>query len=513
MSNKLKHALRASMESDEVPVAQSLDAAIEENNSIDLSGPTAAELHDHIESTNNVIEVLDDIGIAAQVVKVPEEDGTVINPEVEGEVIDSVAVGAGGGMVDAPVSMEALAYTLHTVLRSHGVTLSASSLESGADQGQRVAALAHSTATNLRRELSVALENATADMRSSLIDKNSAITKTKAALAQAIAKINASSKSIDQSPITLTHRGINQFLFRDGEPVLELKDAMKGDLAVMEKLKKAVLEMGSIYDHLYTSDDVGETNVKKFVAGLAKLHTGAIFNGLDSETLLNGGMIHRAEEEESPYIFCEYNFTTNDGNWAQRHANKIGATIGAAAGAAGGAALGGVVIGLGGAFVGGVAGAMAGKALGEIGNGRNTHSTNSPADLVAFLKDAMTMCDMVKGLSDLLGSVESADKRARQYATTLASSLTSTNDTLKVVGVNILVGVLSAAVAHKTGRGLGPTGAGGMKTEAETIRETMMGLIDGNYEGYHSLAVTLIDHVFLCVDAAAKMAKNVIDNV
>jgi hypothetical protein len=509
MSRKLSMALRASMESDEVVAADAIDQAIEENNSIDLTGPSPADLRDQIESTNNIIEVLDDIGIAASVVKVPEADGTIVNPEVEGVVVESNDVAQG-----APVSMEALAYTLQTVLRSHGVSISSASLESGngQDQGQKVSELAFTTAANMRKHVSVTLESATSDMRGTINQKASAIAKTKAALNQAISKINASSKAIDQSPITLTHRGINQFLFRDEAPVLELKGAMKPDLEAMSKLKDIVKQMANTYDHLYTNDKaLDESDVKKFIAGLAMLHTGKLFNGLDGVTLLHGGTLVRLDDEDTPYVVCEYNKDTNDGNALQRHASKIGAVAGVVIGGAIGSAVGGGM-GIGaGAAVGVWSGLAAGKALGEIGNGKNTHSTNTPADLVAFLKDALAMCDMVQGVGDLLSNVEASDKRARNYANVLITSL-SNNDNMKVIGVNVLVGVLSAVVAHKTGRSIG-AGGNVMETEAERVRGTMFRLIDGNYEGYHSVACTLIDHVFICVDAAAKIAKNVIDNV
>lgn len=519
MSKFLQQALRASMEAEEasVPVVD-LGQVIQENSEIDLVGKTPAELHDQVTSTDNIIEVLEEIGTAAATAVAPEADGTIVNPAPDGPVVESEGtVAPEDGDVSkpadvvaeaaTPVSMEALAYSLQTVLRSHGVKVPASSMESGEDQGANVARLAFNTAVRLREHKTVSIESATAAMRSDISSKMGAIAKTKTAMNQAISKINSNAKYIDGSAVELTHRGINDFLHRQGEPVLELKDALKPDIKAMEALKGILKSMGSTYDHLLTTNAAAdESDVKKFITGLGLLNQGKLFDGLDGTQLLSNGSINRQDDQEVPYLEISYGEMANDSKGIQKYASVPSGVV---TGALAGAALGGPV----GALVGGFAGAAIGHGIKFLGNGKNTASSNSAADVVSFLKDAQRMCDLIQGVGDLLSAAHACDTRARQYVKMLMITMKSSNaDNMKVVGVNVLTSLLGAVVLHKTGS-YNSIGSNKMQTEEQRVGGAMHDLLDANYEGYHSVGYSLIEHVFTCVDGAAKVAQNIIDTI
>lgn len=499
MSKFLQQALRASLEADDAFAPVDLGQVIQENSEIDLTGPTPAELHDQVTSADNIIEVLEEIGEAAATAVAPEADGTIVNPEAEGEVVESEGV-------VAPVSMEALAYSLQNVLRSHGVKVPAASMESGEDQGANVARIAFNTAANLRAHKTVSIESATSDMRADISSKMGAIGKTKSALNQAISKVNSSAKLIDGQSMELTHRGINTFLFRQGEPVLELKDALKPDIKAMEALKGVLKTMGGMYDHLLVKNDsVTESDVKKFIDGLGLMNQDKMFQGLDGTQLLFGAQIVRSEEEDTPYLEIDHpTLVANDAKGIQKYGAYVGTIIGAGVGS---------IAGPLGAGAGAGVGALAGQALKQVGNGKNTKSQNTAADLISFLKDAQHMCDMIQGVGDLLSAAQASDTRARNYVKVLMSTMASSqNDKMKVIGINVLTSVLGAVVSHKTGYN-NSIGSNKMQTEEQRIGGTITDLLDNNYEGYHSVGYSLIEHIFDCVDGAAKVAQNVIETI
>jgi hypothetical protein len=526
MSKFLQDALRASLESDVVQEG-AIDASADLNDTIEQTleataseatdaGPSAADLKDQVDSTDNVASVLETIGDAAvstpETTEQPLPDGQIENPAPNGEVVTSTGVAV-------PPSMESLAFALQSVLASHGVALAGPAMESGEGQAEAIARVAHTTAANLRAGLEVSLEDSTSDSIASLSKRSGSITATKKVLSQAIQKVTGLKSELDQHAVCLNQKGFYNFMHRDGEFVTDLANAFADDIKVLEALKAIVTKGATQYDHLTGS----ETDVEKFIQGIIatdlsgdmKQFEGTKLLG-DKSLSLNEGVLvvetgdtksdgsTRTTAETAKAVAYGYIVT---GTIAAVAGLAVGSVIGAGVGAAVaagkgvslavGAQLGGLVGGnvtsTAAAYVGIFKGIRGGLAKANLdAQGRNTNVPIEVADVVKFLKDAEAMCAMVNDLPALLNKVNDADKAARKYA--------------KTIGVDAPAGTFDKLISA-----IGVRNQEGRKTTSGTANGTMvLNALNVNYLIYVSAAELLIAHLHNCTTAAMQIAQTLV---
>lgn len=490
MSNALKRALLLSMEG--VGENEASEGEISEILAMaeplkPIEGDGIGAITEGIAASNNVTNVLEDIAATA------EEKG-------EG--------------VEAP-AMEALAYTLNSVLRSHGVRLTAASLESDSAQGQakRISEVAMKAATGMRQQLAVSVEASVGELRQTVQQKAGVLSKSKNALGSAISKINGRAKELEASPVQLSHAGIYDFLHRSGAPLSDLKGAMKQDLEVIETLRNILVEFTKEYDGLAAlKDATSEAGVQTFLKYLATMNYMSSFGQVDGAQLLGNGQLTVQDESVhevagSTILDLSYGATKNDGSKNTLGQRALSSSWRAGLGLVVGGAVGSIVgMSTVGAAIGASAGVYKGvKAADYKVRGNETQSHTSVADVLEFLKDAQKVCEYSSDILKFVNTAAADDQKARQYMKTLVATIDK-DDKFATAAFNVGGAVLSALAKS---RGIG-IDAPVIKSHKQQLQESVGDMLDNTHMAYVSVLDALATHCFVCVTGSMEVADAIV---
>lgn len=507
MSNALKAALAASLENDGAVDENSVVAEVLEEivavSEQEIPDPQA--VIEAAQQSTDIAEVLEVIADNAVAAVEPEADGMTQNEEQQ-----SVAV-------------ESAAFALNMVLSSHGVRLKSDSMESDSVKGRaaRVAAIATDAAIGARENLSASVEAFATDVRETVQDQLKVLGKSRSAIQAAIAKISSKSKELDANGVTLNYKGIYDFLHRGGAPVTSLKDALKEDIKFLQDLKGSINDLSKDYTAAVSkADGTSEEGVKKFADAISQMSWQSEMGKYEGRSLLGNGLVTTEAGDMGVYgtyvaMDIDYGTTDNDGSrtstgrrlWGATKGGALGGLLGGMAGAMLGGAFGVPGVGL---VVGGALGAAPGAAMGAKSadykeRGSKTDVTNSAADLVAFLKDCLVICDMVSDLSRLVAIGTEDDAKARSFLKSLMATIEN-KGAMASVAIN-LVGSIAMNMANNNRTGYQTL----HKTDKQRLQETVTALLDNAEIGYTSMLQVMATHMLTCVQGSLAVATKVVE--
>jgi len=322
------------------------------------------------------------------------------------------------GTDNADVAIEHLAFGLTTLMASKGVQYQGASMESLTS----VATTARTMSSNVRKAARVSLEATFREVQNEIEGTVDDTVTSAGLLQQAIARIASKAKDIEANGVVLNHKGVYQFLHRDGKSLSTLSGAMAGDLKTIKDLIAAAREINSQYEKL--ADDIIKTGddingLRKVVASLLAFDSRKILTRFVGVKTLNNGYFevtrggNIGEDGDSmdvyPHLYWDYDIVSSDGSKAPLKervsgALKVGAAVGIVTGA-----IGGMVGNVPGIVIGGIGGALMGAKAGSSGAnhqhaGSLTESTTSIKDMIKFLKDIQSAAKLIWEVNSLLDS-------------------------------------------------------------------------------------------------------------
>lgn len=408
------------------------------------------------------------------------------------------------GTDNADVAIEHLAFGLTTLMASKGVRHSGASMESLTS----VATTARTMSRNVRKASQVSMEATFRELQNEIEGTVDDTVESAGLLQQAIARIASKAKDIEANGVVLNHKGVYQFLHRDGKPLPTLAGAMAPDLKVIKDLIATAREIHDQYEKLAkdiieTGDDIN--GLRKVVANLLSFDSRKLLKRFQGIKTLNNGyfeVITGGFEDDDyeameihPHLYWDWGMAAGDGSKAPLKERVAGALKGGLSVGVVGAAVGGMMATVPGMVIGGAIGAIAGAAAGKNASdyqhqGGKTNSTTSVKDMIQFLKDIQSAAKLVWEVNDLLDSAYDDSSRVDK----LFGMMAHIGDMDSDDNVTKFLSAFSSAMT-------GVSGSSPATARLERLTDVLRQKTDEMYAAHMSL-----------LDAAAEIANNAVDN-